>query len=167
MPNEAGPRHTRGPMSAWAFAAGGGAWIAAHAFGLLGSLSQYTFVLLILASMVATVVGARAFRPSHRWPFVVIMVGFFLFVAGGAARESLDTLGNLTAGRSIVPDILTLPGYVLLGLGLLGFARARRGAADIDSLLDALLVALAALAFVWSYLIAPALQHQHAPLKVR
>ena len=167
MPNDQGPRHGRGPTYAWAFAAGGGAWIAAHALGLLGSFSEYTFVLLILASMVATVVGARAFRPSHRWPFVVIMVGFFLFVAGGAARESLKTLGDLSAGRSIVPDVLTLPGYVLLGLGLLGFARARRGVADFDSLLDALLVALAALAFVWSYLIAPALLHQHAPLKVR
>ena len=100
-------------MYPWVFAATGGAWIAAHALGLLGGLSQYTFVLLILASMVATVVGARAFRPSHRWPFVVIMIGFFLFVAGGAARESLNTLGDLSAGRSIVPDVLTLPGYVL------------------------------------------------------
>src|ERR1700712_5151274 len=112
MPNEAGPRYGRGPTSAWVFAAVGGGWIAAHALGLLGSLSQYTFVLLIIASMVATVIGARAFRPSHRWPFVVILVGFFMFVLGGAARESLGTLGDLTAGRSIVPDILTLPGYV-------------------------------------------------------
>ena len=111
--------------------------------------------------------GARAFHPSHRWPFVVIMFGFVLFVAGGAARESLHTLGDLSASRSITPDILTLPGYVLLGLGLLGFAHVRRGGFDFDSLLDAVLVALAALAFVWSYLITPALQHEHAPLKVR
>ncbi|HUK64103.1 MAG TPA: hypothetical protein VLV15_12240, partial [Dongiaceae bacterium] len=150
----------------WVFAGVGGAWILAHVTGLLGSLSQYTFVLLVIAAMVATVVGARAFRPTHRWPFIVIMCGFVLFVAGGAARESMHTLGDLTASRSIVPDALTLPGYVLLGLGLLGFARARRGAADFDSVLDALLVALAALTFMWSYLIAPTLQDQHAPFKV-
>ena len=166
MPNEAGLRSGSTRAYPYVFAGLGGAWIAAHVTGLLGSLSQYTFVLLVLASMVATVIGARAFRPSHRWPFVVIMLGFVLFVAGGAARESMHTLGNLTASRSIVPDALTLPGYVLLGLGLLGFARARRGAADFDSLLDAMLVALAALTFMWSYLIAPTLQDQHAPFKV-
>jgi diguanylate cyclase len=154
-------------MYPWIYAIVGGAWIAAHVTGLLGGFAQYTFVLLTLSSMVATVVGVRMFRPSHRWPFVAILGGFFLFVAGGAAREAMNTIGNLTASRSIVPDALTLPGYVLLAFGLLGFAYARRGGFDFDSLLDAMLVALAALAFVWSYLIAPALQHEHAPLKVR
>ena len=167
MPNEPAPRHGRARMYPWLYAIVGGAWIAAHVTGLLGGVAQYTFVLLTLSSMVATVIGVRSFRPSHRWPFVVILGGFFLFVAGGAARQSMSTIGNLTSSRSIVPDALTLPGYVLLGLGLLGFAYARRGGFDFDSLLDALLVALAALAFVWSYLIAPALQHEHAPLKVR
>jgi GGDEF domain-containing protein len=167
MPNQPAVRAGKALKYPWVYAAVGGGWIAAHATGLLGSLSQYTFVLLTISAMVATVIGARSFRPSHRWPFVVIMFGFVMFVAGGAARDSLHTLGNLSGSRSIVPDALTLPGYVLLALGLLGFARARRGVADFDSLLDALLVALAALAFVWSYLIAPALQHEHAPLKVR
>ena len=136
---------------------------AADATGLLGSASQYTFVLLVLSSIAATVAGARAFDPSHRWPFVVIMFGFVMFVAGGAAGESLHTLGDLSASRSITPDILTLPGYLLLGLGLLGSAHPRRGGFDFDSMLDAVLVALAALAFVWSYLITPALAHEHAP----
>ena len=167
MPNEPAPRHGRARMYPWIYAIVGGAWIAAHVTGLLGGFAQYTFVLLTLSSMVATVVGVRMFRPSHRWPFVAILGGFFLFVAGGAAREAMNTIGNLTASRSIVPDALTLPGYVLLAFGLLGFAYARRGGFDFDSLLDAMLVALAALAFVWSYLIAPALQHEHAPLKVR
>ncbi len=167
MPTERAPRHGKMRVHAGAYAAVGGAWMAAHATGLLGGAAQYTFVLLTISAMVATVIGARTFRPSHRWPFVVIMFGFVLFVAGGAARESLHTLGDLSASRSITPDALTLPGYVLLGLGLLGFAHARRGGFDFDSLLDAVLVALAALAFAWSYLITPALQHEHAPLKVR
>src|SRR4051794_8194312 len=167
MPIDAARRQQRTRVYIRIYAVVGGAWMVAHATGLLGSASQYTFVLLTLSAIAATVVGSRAFVPSHRWPFVVIMVGFVLFVAGGAARESLQTLGDLSASRSITPDALTLPGYVLLGLGLLGFAHARRGGFDFDSLLDALLVALASLAFVWSYLITPALQHEHAPFKVR
>jgi diguanylate cyclase (GGDEF)-like protein len=167
MPIDVARRHARARVYPWLYASIGGAWMLAHATGLLGGAAQYTFVLLVLSSIAATVAGARAFHPTHRWPFVVIMFGFVMFVAGGAARESLHTLGDLSASRSITPDILTLPGYVLLGLGLLGFAHARRGGFDFDSLLDAVLVALAALAFAWSYLITPALQHEHAPLKVQ
>ncbi len=167
MPIDPARRPARMRLYPWLYASIGGAWMFSHATGLLGGAAQYTFVLLTVSAIAATVAGARAFQPSHRWPFVVIMFGFVLFVAGGAARESLHTLGNLSASRSITPDLLTLPGYVLLGLGLLGFAHARRGGFDFDSLLDAVLVALASLAFAWSYLITPAIQHEHAPFKVR
>ena len=168
MPNDRAPSNARAHRFAWAYAVAAGTWTVAHVLGLLGGLSQYTFVLLTIAAMVATVVGVRKFRPVLRWPFVAVIVGLLLFVAGGAARQSMETLGNLTASRSILPDALTLPGYAALGIGIMGFGRARRGGkSDLDSLLDAFLTSMAALAFVWSYLIVPALQHQHAPLRVR
>ncbi len=168
MPVERVSRRSRSQAWAWGYAAVGGAWTLAHAAGLLGPLALYTFVLLTISAMGATVLGMRWFRPTNAWTFVVITFGFVLFVAGGAARQSLQTLGDLSASRSVIPDVFTMPGYLLVGLGLLGFARARRGGApDLDSLLDACLVALAALAFAWAYLITPALQHQHAPLQVR
>src|ERR1700690_3993300 len=99
MPKERAPGHGRAHRYAWAYAVAAGAWTVAHVLGLLGALSQYTFVLLTLAAMVATVIGVRKFRPEHRWPFVAVIVGLALFVAGGAARQSMATLGNLTASR--------------------------------------------------------------------
>ena len=157
-----------GTLPARVYAIVGGLWTLGYMLGVLGPFASSTFVLLTLAAMIATVVGLWVYRPYRRWPFVLIIVGLVLFVAGGAARTSLNTLGDLSAGRSIVPDALTLPGYVLVGAGLAGFARARRGGrADVDSLLDALLASLSALAFAWAYLIIPALAHQHSPMKIR
>ncbi|MGO9876461.1 MAG: putative bifunctional diguanylate cyclase/phosphodiesterase [Acidimicrobiia bacterium] len=162
------PQARFGLVPACVYAGCGAVWMVAYVTGVLGSLGESTFVLFTLSAMVATLIGLRVHRPHRRWPFVLILCGFVLFVAGGAARESLHTLGNLSSSRSIIPDALTIPGYVLVAIALLGFARARRGGgADLDSLLDALLASLASLAFVWAYLIAPALEHHHAPLRVR
>ena len=110
MPIDAARRQARTRVYIRIYAVVGGAWMFAHAAGLLGGASQYTFVLLTFSAIVATVIGSRAFEPSHRWPFVVIMIGFVLFVVGGAARESLQTLGDLSASRSITPDALDPPG---------------------------------------------------------
>jgi len=116
-----------GTLPARVYAIAGGLWTLGYMLGLLGAFASSTFVLLTLAAMIATVVTLWVYRPYRRWPFVLIIIGLVLFVAGGAARTSLNTLGDLSAGRSIVPDALTLPGYVLVGAGLAGFARARRG----------------------------------------
>ena len=147
----------------------GTGWIALHGSGLLGPLSQDTFVLLGATAVTATVVGLRRYRPARRWPFVLMAAAFFLFLVGGALRQQFGTLGDLTAHRSLIPDFLAAPGYVLLGLGLAGIARARRGSAgfDLDATLDALVAALAALVVAWAYLITPALANETAPLRVR
>jgi diguanylate cyclase len=147
----------------------GTGWIALHGAGLLGPLSQDTFVLLGATAVTATVVGLRHYRPARRWPFVLMASAFFLFLVGGALRQQFGTLGDLTAHRSLIPDFLAAPGYVLLGLGLAGIARARRGSAgfDLDATLDALVAALAALVVAWAYLITPALANETAPLRVR
>jgi len=151
-----------------AYASVGAVWTVGHAFGVLGSIASSMFVLLALSSIGAAVVGIKRHQPRIKWPFVLIVCSFTVFVAGGAARDSLHTLGNLTSERSLLPDGLTLPGYLMLGIALAGLARARRGGVpDVDSFLDAALAGLASLAFAWAYLIAPALSHEHTPVGVR
>ncbi|HEY5155861.1 MAG TPA: EAL domain-containing protein, partial [Acidimicrobiales bacterium] len=83
--------------------------------------------------------------------------------------SSLGTLGDLTADRSLLPDLLTLPGYLFLAVSMIGLIRARRSdlTRDIDASLDAAVAGIAALALAWVFLINPALSQQHVPLNVR
>ncbi|MDQ6855305.1 MAG: EAL domain-containing protein, partial [Actinomycetota bacterium] len=113
-------------------------------------------------------VGLRRNRPLARWPWMIIAAALVVFLVGGGVREAFGSLGDLSSNRSPVPDLITLSGYVLLGIGVLGLAHVRRrGARDIDGMLDGVIAALAAMALAWIFLINPTLFHEHAPLPVR
>jgi diguanylate cyclase (GGDEF)-like protein len=147
----------------------GAAVLVAHVTGFLGSAADLTFVVFGLGALAATGTSIIRFRPNLRWPWLVIGAGLLVWLVGGAARAALSTTGNLTASRSLVPDMISLPGYLLFGIGLSGIAAARRRgqSGDLDTFLDACVAALAALALAWVYLINPALQHHPAPVPVR
>ena len=163
----ANPIRTSGPSIA--VAALCALWVTADALGLLGSLTNTSFVLLTFTAVSATVVSVRRNDPRAKLPWLLVAIGFTFFLAGGIAREATETLGNLTSSRSLIPDLLTIPGYLIAGVGLLGIALARRdGAAQtVDLILDATVAALAAMTVGWLFLINPALFNHHAPLQVR
>jgi len=150
-------------------AAVGATWVLlVHATGLLGDASGITFLLLGLGAVAAATVGIHRWKPEPRWPWWLVLVAMILFFFGGLTREAFHTLGDLTPSRSLLPDLLSLPGYVLLGAGFLVLARlGRRGrGGGVDATLDALVAALAALAVAWVYLINPALSVQHVGVNV-
>ncbi len=162
------PLHTTRSMTV--LFAIGFACIAANAFGLLGPLSPALFPALTLAAFMATIVGVRRYDPEVRWPWYTLAFGFALFFAGGIAREATDSLGVLTVHRSLAPDLITIPGYVLVTVGLFGFAKARirDTVARIDIALDAGVAALAALTVAWLFLLNPAVfTAENVPLQVR
>ncbi len=144
-------------------------WVAADALRLLGPLTNSSFALLTAVALSATVIAVRRNQPRAKLSWLLIATGFCFFLAGGIAREALDTLGNLTAHRSLIPDLLTIPGYIFAGCGLLGIALARRDgiAQSIDLILDATVAALAAMTVGWLFLINPSLFDHHVPLTVR
>jgi len=149
-------------------AALGTAWVLAIAFGILGSAADATFVLLGIGAPIAMVIGIRRYRPAGRAPWVAMGCALLTFLVGVGLRVSFKTLGDLSSTRSLLPDLVTIPGYLLLGVGLLGIARIQRGGRrDIDGLLDGAIAALAALTLAWIYLVNPALFHSDAPLSVR
>jgi diguanylate cyclase (GGDEF)-like protein len=158
-------QHVRASLT---FAVVGGVWALAHGLGLLGPLEESTFVLVGAATFIAMVVGIRRHRPALRWPWIAIGGALALFIVGGGMRQSFETLGDLSADRSNLPDFITLPGYLLVGAGLAAIARARGGeAGDRDMVLDGVVASLAALTIAWVYLISPALFHEEAPFSVR
>jgi diguanylate cyclase len=149
------------------FALTGGAWTLAHVTGLLGPLMPATFLLLMAAAAAANVVGVRRNRPTQRWPWRYNLIAFVLFFLGGGLRQALGTLGDLSVHRSLLPDALTLPGYLVLAVGLLGIGGTDTSrAADRSILLDGAIGGLAALALWWTFLISPSLSHQSVPLRV-
>src|SRR5262249_48478645 len=138
------------------------------ALGALGPLSDDAFLILGAGAVVATVVGLRRNRPAARWPWVIIAAALVVFMIGGGVREAFGTLGDLSGDRSPLPDLITLTGYVIIGIGVLGLAHVRRrGIRDIDGMLDGVIAALAAMALAWIFLINPTLFHENAPLRVR
>ena len=143
--------------------------VALRALDLLGPLADSIFLVLGVAAAVATVVGFRRYKPAVRWPWTLIMVALFVFLAGGFARIALNTTGDLTSHRSLIPDLITLPAYVFVAIGVEGLARARRRGrgGDLDAMLDGALASLSALTFAWIYVINPSLTALHAPLSVR
>jgi diguanylate cyclase (GGDEF)-like protein len=161
-------RGESGARLAYVVMGAGAVCVLALGLGLLGPVSDAAFLILGAGAVVATVVGLRRNRPAVRWPWMTIAAALIVFLVGGGVREAFGTLGDLSSDRSPVPDLITLSGYAIVGIGVLGIARVRRrGARDIDGLLDGVIAALAAMTLAWIFLINPTLSHEHAPVRVR
>src|SRR5438445_3349337 len=146
----------------------GAVCVVALALGLLGPITDEAFLILGAGAVAATVVGLRRNRPAARWPWVIIAAALIVFLVGGGVREAFGSLGDLSADRSPVPDLITLSGYVIIGIGILGLAHVRRrGIRDVDGMLDGVIAALAAMAVAWIFLINPTLFSAHTPLRTR
>ena len=172
-PARPGPAGTPRPFDrAWAWVLGiGSVLLVLGVTGGLGGLEPSSMFAIGIVTLVSLVVSIRVHRPALTWPWWAISGSVLLFIVGGAARVELDTLGNLSASRSLVPDLVSLPGYVLGAAGLLGFSRARDRARGrqhhFGVVLDGVIAALALLAVAWVYVIYPVLVHHHTPLTVR
>jgi diguanylate cyclase (GGDEF)-like protein len=162
-------RNHVGNRASLIFLVAGAIWTALHGFGLLGPLETSTFHVLSVATFLATLLGIYWYRPAARWPWIAIAAALMLFVVGGVARTRLGTFGNLTPTRSLIPDLITIPGYILFAVGLAGLARLRRRGQEgnFDALLDCVIAALAAVALAWVFLITPTLSHAQTPVTVR
>ena len=107
-------------------------------------------------------------RPSHLWPWLVIAGALTLFMISSAMRADMQTLGNLSSSRPLLPDLLALPAYALLAAGLLGFSRrsTRTPLRQSSLVLDGAIAALAVASLAWVFAIQPLLARQDAPLSV-
>jgi len=134
-----------------------------------GALDGAGMVLVGGVALAGTVVGIRVHRPRSAWPWWSIAVALALFMAGMVARNQMHTLGNLGPHRSLVPDMITLPGYLVLAVGLLGFSQSANETRrhKIGIALDGTIAALSILACAWVFLIDPILFTHGTPLASR
>jgi diguanylate cyclase (GGDEF)-like protein len=162
-------RANRKSLAAKLVFAVGGTLVALDALGLSGLDDGALLALLGMAAVVSVPIGLWRNRPDPTWPWALLGGGVVLFVIGGAVRESLGSLGDVSSTRSLIPDWFSLAGYVLFALGMWGVGRVRRQGqdGDIETVLDGILAALALLVGAWVYLIEPAMSDVDAPLSVR
>jgi len=118
---------------------------------------------------VAVPAGIYFNRPSRRVPWILVDVAGILLLAASATRTEFATLGNLGPTRSLIPDALALPGYLVLAIGLTMLARTNenRDRAHMDMVLDGFVAALAGLSVAGVYLIGPVLCNHSTSLLVR
>jgi diguanylate cyclase (GGDEF)-like protein len=157
------------PWVTIAFLVTGGSVALAAAAGLFGPYESAAIFGIAIATLTALVVSTWVRKPSHLWPWACIAASFMLFLAGGVVRAYLQTVGDLTTSRSIIPDLIILPAYALLGAGLLGFwRRGARGSLRRSSVfLDGLIAALALAAVSWVFVVEPVLAQGDVPLSVK
>lgn len=144
----------RVPLAYVFLVAGVGVTLAA-ATGVFGGAEPVVLFGLGLATLIALVASAWYRRPSRIWPWAAIAGAFVLFLVSGALRAQMQVMGDLTAARPLLPDLIALPGYALLALGLYGFARQgiRNRERQSAVLLEGLLAALALAAIAWVFVV--------------
>ncbi len=161
-------RQWRPPLAMTVYLLLGGVVAVAAAVGVLGRLEPLALggIGLVTFAAYLTVVWVR--RPSRIWPWAMIAAALALFMVTAVVRGELATLGDLTASRSLVPDLLAFPAYALLAVGLLGFSRWGGPGVQRQSsvILDGLIAALALAALAWVLAVQPVLSRQDAPLSL-
>ncbi len=155
--------------AAWVAAGIGATLLVLEMSGVLGSYGDLTVVVLGAVAISAGIYSVWRRRIGPRWLWMIMVVAMVLFVAGGILRVFFGTLGDLSPHRSLVPDLITLPGYVFMIVMMINLVRLRRphGMSDLVVTLDAILAAVAALALAWVFLIDPAIANRHVPIETR
>jgi diguanylate cyclase len=129
--------------------------IGAHAIGLLQGI---TFPLVIVGALLCAYIGLRQNRPKVWWPWWALVLTGVLWGIAGVVREATGATGDLTANRSLLPDLFALPGYALFAIALYGLLRARRAPGDSGARLDGIMLGAGALLLVNELLIMPTLR---------
>ncbi len=161
---DASPRMTRlmlPGLRLWsAYVAIGALALVLHAALETGSLQQSWFYDVIGASAIAVaIVGIIRNAPDRRMPWVLMVLGQALFVAG-------DVLWNWYAmlGEEPFPslaDLLYLAGYPFVAAGLFLLIRRRIGGGDRGGVLDAAILTTALAILSWTFVIQPQMGGSH------
>jgi diguanylate cyclase (GGDEF)-like protein len=144
------PRFVRGAVAACLLLT------AIHSFRLLGDLSETAMGLLTVGAVSLSCYGVVRNRPARPGPWLLFIPSGLLFAAGAIVREAVDSTGDLSSNRSVVPEVFSLPGYVCLIVSLLWLLKLRAEQQDQPGVAaDAALLALGTFVATWTYLIDP------------
>jgi diguanylate cyclase (GGDEF)-like protein len=124
----------------------------------IGVVSLITYPAVILGGILCGVVGLRQHDLALQWPWKLLMATAGLWMIASFFTDASDSAGDLTRGRSLVPDAFAIPGYIMFGVALAGLLRSRRAGHERDAVLDGIMLAAGAALIVNEVLIAPTMQ---------
>ncbi|HKS99012.1 MAG TPA: EAL domain-containing protein [Rugosimonospora sp.] len=151
-------------MPAWVFLAGGATAITLYAAGP-PALGTALSTLVALGSIAATLTGLlRNEGPGRREPWWLILTAEACFFGAAVLRAVVPGAAATPPGNAaVIPDALTVPGYVLLALAFFRMLRARRAGQDVPARADAILIGINATLAAWAFLIAPSFDSSRLP----
>jgi signal transduction histidine kinase len=138
----------------------------AHFTGPQWLNSGLVFNVIGVSAVVAIVVGARRNVRGRRLPWYLFALGQTLYVLGDVFSDNYGWFFGGALPSVSVADAFYLAFYLPLIAGLLLLIRERRGAQDRESLVDSLVITVAAAAFSWTFLIGPD-AHQASSLSTK
>lgn len=109
-----------------------------------------------LASVAAILAGVRMYRPARPRAWLLFAAGLLAFLAGDAVRAITAGFGE--APFLSVAGALYLPGYALIGGGLLVLVRGRIASGDRARLVDSAIIATGLGMLWWGFVLAPRLR---------
>jgi diguanylate cyclase (GGDEF)-like protein len=140
---------------AWLVATGGAVGLSLYAVSPEALLLPL-FVVITGGAIASIVLGARHHLPAaERHPWRLLVAALSAFLGGAFLRTSLPAAADTAAGLALVPDLLIVPGYLLLAFALSDLLRRRRAAVDDAARIDAVLIGLGAAFAIWTFFIAP------------
>ncbi|MBT0770524.1 EAL domain-containing protein [Kineosporia sp. J2-2] len=125
-------------------------------------------LLHVLIGAGAVLIGTLAvmgYRPTRRRGWYLLLGGTSLWVLGDLTRAV--AAGGTPSDSVTVPDVISLVGFLLLGLGALDFTRARSGASDLGSVLDAMIVTTSIAVALGIFVVAPLADTSTLPLATK
>lgn len=116
------------------------------------------FLVVGAVTIAGSLYALHRHRVERPMPWRLVIVAMVVWMIGGALRGSLETTGDLSSSRSLLPDVFSLSGYVLVSIGLVIVHRRRYDdrRRDLDAFLDAAIAGLAVAAATWGTLVVPA-----------
>jgi len=119
-----------------------------------------------VSAVVAILVGAGRNVPGRRLPWYLFALGQTLYVLGDVFSDNYGRFFGGALPSVSIADAFYLTFYLPLIAGLLLLIRERRGGQDRESLVDSLVITVAAAAFSWTFLMAPDV-HQAASVSTK
>ncbi|MEV4274898.1 putative bifunctional diguanylate cyclase/phosphodiesterase [Actinoplanes xinjiangensis] len=117
-------------------------------------LSSPIMALLLAQGLFAIHRGPHLNRPEDLTPWRHVRNASWFFVASSLLRVVRE-VGGLPDSLALLPDLLTVPAYLLVGLCFMVMLRQRRADDDDSARVDALLLGLSTAFLTWTFLIAP------------
>jgi signal transduction histidine kinase len=117
--------------------------------------SGLTFNVIGVSAVLAILVGARRNVPGRRLPWYLFALGQTLYVLGDVFSDNYGRFFGGALPSVSIADAFYLTFYLPLIAGLLLLIRERRSGQDRESLVDSLVITVAAAAFSWTFLMAP------------